>query len=215
MKLKENFFSLPRKKERIKAGAYDNSGKILVKSVNFLNKQDCSCISIYSEDKLYLTDNYIVTHNTFTAIAIATKLKQKTLVIVHTKFLLEQWVDEIQKTLGITPGVIGGGKDEISSIITIATMQSLRKRILELTSTFGTIIVDECHHQPAPVFKTIVDKFKARYKVGLSATLWRRDGRHQMLYDYFGVRAFTRWFHRKHSTQTNGIMLPRPMMVPG
>jgi len=65
-------------------------------------------------------------------------------------------------------------------------VQSLRNRVLDLTGAFGTVIVDECHHVPATVFKGIVDKFKARYKIGLTATPWRKDGRHVMLYDYFG-----------------------------
>ena len=137
------------------------------------------------------TDNCIIRANpswgkTFMGVALATKIKNKTLVVVHTKFLLHQWVDEIKKTLDIDAGIIGDGKDNTEGPITIALIQSLRNRILNLSSTFGTIIVDECHHVPASVFKGIVDKFKARYKIGLTATPWRKDGRHVMLYDYFG-----------------------------
>ena len=127
---------------------------------------------------------------TFTAIAMVTKLKQKTLVIVHTRFLFEQWVDEIKKTLGIEPGQIKAGICDIEGPITIATVQSLRKRILSLSKSFGTIVVDEMHHIGAPVFKGIVDKFKARYKIGLTATLWRKDGRHVLFEDYFSKQVY-------------------------
>lgn len=145
--------------------------------------------SVYDSCK----DNCIIRANpswgkTFMGVALSTKLKQKTLVVVHTKFLFDQWVSEIKLRLGIDAGRIGNGIYNIDSPIVISTVQSLRNRILDLTSTFGTVIVDECHHVPASVFKSIVDKFKARYKIGLTATPWRKDGRHIMLYDYFGGR---------------------------
>ena len=69
---------------------------------------------------------------TFTGLAIASsKFKQKTLIIVHNTFLHDQWIDEIKEQMGITPGTIGGKKYKynIDSPITIATIQSLRKRI--------------------------------------------------------------------------------------
>ena len=189
LEIKKQFFSLPRKKDRIRAGAYDNAGKLLIKNIKLLNQQDCSCISIDSNDKLYLTDNYIVTHNTFTCIAIAKKFSQKTLVIVHTKNLFYQWKQEVEKTLGIEPGLIGDKKFNIDSPITIGLVQSLRNKMAILTGSFGTVIVDECHHVPATVFKGIVDAFKARYKFGTTATPWRKDGQHLLLWNYFGGEA--------------------------
>ena len=49
---------------------------------------------------------------TFTALAIANKLKQKTLVVTHTLQLRSQWEKEVEKVFGITPGVIGSGRFE-------------------------------------------------------------------------------------------------------
>ena len=143
-----------------------------------------------------LTDSCLINANpsygkTFTAIAIACKLKQKTLVVVHTSNLRKQWVEEVRKTLGIEPGEIGGGKNDNSGPIVIATMQTLKNRIPEVIGTYGTVIVDECHHIVANVFKTIVDATRARYKIGLSATLWRKDGKHVMFHDYTGAGLFT------------------------
>lgn len=137
------------------------------------------------------TDSALICANpsygkTFTAIAIAKKLSQKTLVIVHTEFLREQWAQEVSKTLKIEPGIIGNGKFKIDSPITIGMIQSLRNKVLQVKSEFGTVIVDECHHVPATVFKSIVDNLNSRYKIGLTATPWRKDGRHVMLFDYFG-----------------------------
>ena len=127
---------------------------------------------------------------TFCGIAIACKLKQKTLVVVHTEALRKQWIAEVEKTLGIKAGEIGGRKNNNKPSIVIATMQSLKNRMTEVQGIYGTIILDECHHLPASVFKNIIDACRARYKIGLSATLWRKDGKHVMLKDYTGTVLF-------------------------
>lgn len=142
-----------------------------------------------------LSDSSLINANpswgkTFTGIAIAANLGQKTLVVVHTAKLREQWIKEVKKTLGITAGEIGGGRNSTKSMIVIATMQSLKNRMEEVRDNYGTIILDECHHLPATVFKSIIDACKARYKIGLSATLWRKDGKHVMLHDYTGLGLF-------------------------
>lgn len=80
---------------------------------------------------------------TFCGIAIATKLSNKTLVVTHTTMLRDQWVTEIEKTLGITPGVIGAGKVDTNSVIVVANIQTLIKR-LDVLDEFGTLIIDEC-----------------------------------------------------------------------
>ena len=90
---------------------------------------------------------------TFTAVGIARKLKQKTLVVVHTIFLRDQWNEEIKKILNIQPGIIGSGLYEKDSPIVIGNVQTLANKMDELKNDFGLIIVDECHHIPASTFK--------------------------------------------------------------
>jgi superfamily II DNA or RNA helicase len=60
----------------------------------------------------------------------------------------------------------------------------------ELCKTFGTIIMDEVHHSPSPTFSSIMDKSYARYKIGLSGTLKRKDGRHVIIQDYFSPKIY-------------------------
>jgi superfamily II DNA or RNA helicase len=128
---------------------------------------------------------------TFTALAIAGKLKQKTLIITHTVALRTQWEKEIKKVFGIDAGVIGSGKYNINSPIVVGNVQTLYKIKEQITKTFGTLIVDECHHIPANTFNRLVDASYARYKIGLSGTVERKDGRHVMMPDYFGHKKFT------------------------
>lgn len=81
---------------------------------------------------------------TFTALAIAGKLGQKTLVVTHTTNLRDQWVDEVKKMYKFRPGIIGSGQCNTTTPIVIGNVQSLYKKITEISRMFGTIIVDEC-----------------------------------------------------------------------
>lgn len=98
-------------------------------------------------DKVY--DNVIINASpgwgkTFTALYIACKLKQKTLIIVHTLFLRDQWVSSIKNLLGINCGIISSGIIDHNSPITVANIQTLNKHTSILSKEFGTLILDEC-----------------------------------------------------------------------
>lgn len=80
-----------------------------------------------------------------TALYIARKLGQKTLIITHTTALRDQWREEVESLFGIKAGVIGSGViDHEDHAITIANIQTLIKHADSLASEFGTVIVDEC-----------------------------------------------------------------------
>jgi len=123
---------------------------------------------------------------TFTGLAIAGKLGQKTLVVVHTVPLRNQWTREVENVFGFTPGIIGSGKFNISPPIVIGNTQSLYRNIPRVSKEFGTIILDEMHHVSSPTFSKVIDASYARYKIGLSGTIERKDGKHVVFRDYFG-----------------------------
>jgi superfamily II DNA or RNA helicase len=127
-----------------------------------------------------------------TVIALATLLyrKQRTLIIVHTKELLAQWIQKIGDVLEIEKddvGIIGGGKEKIGKKITVATYQSLvRKNLKIIVDKIGYIIVDECHRVPANTFQKVVKEFKTRYILGLTATPFRKDKLQKLMFLYMG-----------------------------
>jgi len=123
---------------------------------------------------------------TFTGLAIAEKLGQKTLVITHTLSLRKQWEEEVNKVFGFQPGIVGSGKFDISTPVVVGNIQTLYRKVPEIRREFGTIILDEMHHVSSPTFSRIVDKNCARYKIGLTGTLQRKDGKHVVFRDYFG-----------------------------
>jgi superfamily II DNA or RNA helicase len=123
---------------------------------------------------------------TFTGLAIAGKLGQKTLVVTHTVPLRTQWAKEVEKVFGITPGIIGSGKFEIDAPIVIGNTQTLYRNLPAIRKAFGTVILDEMHHVSSPTFSRIIDSNYCRYKLGLSGTIERKDGKHVVFRDYFG-----------------------------
>lgn len=129
---------------------------------------------------------------TFTALAIAGKLSQKTLIVVHTLALRDQWAKEVEKVYGISPSIIGSGKSNFDGPIVIGNIQTLTKMPREvLNKSFGAIITDECHHIPSKTFSTLIDANHAKFKIGLSASSKRKDGLHVLFSDYFSKKTFT------------------------
>lgn len=127
---------------------------------------------------------------TFAGLKIAGKLGQKTLVIVHTVPLRNQWAKEVEKVYGITPGIIGSSKFNTQGPITIGNVQSLYNCVDQIQRTFGTTILDEMHHVSSPTFSRVMDRLHCRYKIGLSGTLKRKDGKDVVFKDYFGNNIF-------------------------
>lgn len=104
-----------------------------------------------------------------------------TLILVHRKPLLEQWVAQLAMFLGIDEkevGQIGGGQRKPNGRLDVAMLQSLVRtdNVADLVAGYGQVIVDECHHLPAFSFERVLSEVKARYVVGLTATPQRRDG---------------------------------------
>jgi len=127
---------------------------------------------------------------TFTALYIARKLGQKTLIVTHTTALRDQWVQELEKLYNMKAGVIGGSQYDIDHPIVIGNVQSVTKFSLELSKEFGLVILDEAHHCPAETFGDILDRSYARYRIGLSGTMIRKDGKHILFKDYFGETVY-------------------------
>ena len=111
---------------------------------------------------------------TVMALAIVAARSQPTLIVVHTKELLYQWQERIREFLEYPAGLVGDGHFEVKSI-TVAIVNTARKRVRELVPNFGHLVVDECHRVPAALFTDVVSNFNGHYLLGLSATAFRSD----------------------------------------
>lgn len=110
-----------------------------------------------------------------------------TLVLVHRRQLLDQWVERLSEFLKIPPksiGRLGGGRRKLTGRIDVAILQSLvRKGVVhDCVANYGQVIVDECHHLSAQSFELVARRTKARFVLGLSATVSRKDGHHPIIH---------------------------------
>lgn len=131
---------------------------------------------------------------TVIGLKVIAEKQQPALIIVHRKQLLEQWVERIQAFLSISHGEIGRigqGKVKPGKAITVAMIQSLGKYLDkqetdEFAQSFGTIIVDECHHIPAETFRNTISKLSSYYQYGLTATPFRKGNDGKIIFTHLG-----------------------------
>jgi superfamily II DNA or RNA helicase len=116
------------------------------------------------------------TGKTVMAIELIASLKLKTLILVNSVYLLNQWIEEIEKFTGYSAGKIGEGTFEIKDI-TVATFQTVRKkeRLEQVRKNFSLTIVDECHRVPATTFKFVLSNIESYWKLGITGTYKRKD----------------------------------------
>ena len=110
-----------------------------------------------------------------------------TLVLVHRRQLLDQWVDRLSEFLAISPksiGRAGGGRKKLTGHVDVAIIQSLVRKgvVKDCVADYGHVIIDECHHLSAQSFELVARRTKARYVLGLSATVNRKDGHHPIIF---------------------------------
>ncbi len=114
------------------------------------------------------------------------RAKTSALVVVPTLDLLNQWYDLLSASFGEEKvGLIGGGYFEVNHL-TATTYDSAVRHMDRLGDRFGLLIFDECHHLPGPVYAHAAEMGLAPFRLGLTATFERPDGRHALLEDLIG-----------------------------
>jgi superfamily II DNA or RNA helicase len=147
-------------------------------------------------NRRFLLGDFTVTHNTIMALNIISKIKRKTLIVVHKEFLLRQWIERIEEFL---PGAkVGRIQGEIVDIagkdIVIGMLQSLSMKDYpsSLFKSFGLSIYDEVHHLGAEVFSRALFKIVTKRMLGLSATMKRSDNLSKVFKMFIGPIVYTK-----------------------
>lgn len=117
-------------------------------------------------------------------LAACAMLPTRCLILVHTEDILQQWVDRISEFIPDAKiGVIRGSRNEIGDI-TVATVQTFKRRMEqheELKSAFGLVCLDEAHHAAASTFEQVLNEMRAVYRIGVTATEKRADGKQPLM----------------------------------
>jgi superfamily II DNA or RNA helicase len=122
------------------------------------------------------------TGKTQIALAFAALCQTRTLVLVHTEDILQQWITAAHDSIpGADVGIIRGKEFHIGHI-TIATVQTLHQKYLDKGKgwwgQFGCVIADEGHHVSAPTWEQVLNHCPAKYRFGFTASPTRADGMH-------------------------------------
>lgn len=124
---------------------------------------------------------------TITAIGIIHKRSTNTLILTHSRQILEQWQQRLKSFLnGAKIGIFCGGKKKPSGCIDIATYQSLINKkdnsVNPIIQEYGQVIIDECHHISAPRFEMVLNEVRSKFVLGLTATPERQDGHQKIIF---------------------------------
>jgi len=125
---------------------------------------------------------------TVTGLALIEARNCRTLILVHTKELLEQWVERIQQFFSMDKkdiGIIGDNKFSVKPL-TVGLMQTVVGKVEEIKHSFDLIANDETHHVPCQTLMSIVDNMPCKYKYGTTATPKRKDKKEFLLFALIG-----------------------------
>jgi len=151
----------------------------------------------------FLLGDFTVTHNTCTAINIASRIKLKTMIIAHRIVLINQWIESIQKFCSnATVQVIETDTKIEDRDFYIMNPINVPKRSRNTYEDIGFVIVDECHNIVAEKMSESLLYLCPRYILGLSATPYRTDGLDLLLDLYFGTKKICRKLWHPHVVYT-------------
>ncbi|MEA5598308.1 DEAD/DEAH box helicase [Rivularia sp. UHCC 0363] len=101
-----------------------------------------------------------------------------TLIVVPTLDLMHQWYAHLEAAFpDVKIGLLGGGSRDRTPIL-VSTYDSAAIHAETLGNQYALIIFDECHHLPTDFNRVIAEFAIAPYRLGLSATPERTDGKH-------------------------------------
>ncbi|MED6333850.1 MAG: DEAD/DEAH box helicase family protein [Planctomycetota bacterium] len=117
------------------------------------------------------------TGKTVTALAMVCRLRRRAAVLVHNERLASQWVAAAAQHTSLRTTLVRGPSCEVAGAdLAVCLVQTVCRREAGLFDTVGVVFFDETHHAPAKQMGDALEKFAARRRYGLTATMTRSDG---------------------------------------
>ncbi|MBN2193966.1 MAG: DEAD/DEAH box helicase family protein [Polyangiaceae bacterium] len=117
--------------------------------------------------------------------------RRAALVVAPTLDLVRQWYDLLRTSFSTAIGVVGGGEYDVREL-TVTTYDSAYLHMAHLGARFGLIVFDECHHLPGASYALAASLCLAPYRLGLTATPERTDGRDALIEELVGPTVYRR-----------------------
>ncbi len=184
-------------------------------------------LEIHQCGTLYATTAF---GKTVTAAALIARKKVNTLILVHTKALLDQWRERLEEYLSTDFqheehhkgrgrrkkfqqfGALSSTENTLNDKIDTALLQSCMNanEVKPFVCDYGMVIVDECHHAPAVNFERVLREVNARYVYGLTATPIRKDGHQPIIFMQCGEIRYTADAKSQQAQQSfRRLLIPR------
>lgn len=135
-KKQSELFRLPKKKERTNDNnQYSPTLKLKVISIKSIGFKEAQCISIDHPDHLYVTDQFIVTHNTLCSLLAISKIGLRTVIIIKPAFI-EKWIDDFNKTFNIDKDdvLVIKGAAQLKALIVLANENRVTEKLIIISN---------------------------------------------------------------------------------
>lgn len=147
---------------------------------------------------------------------VIARVAQPALWLTHTRDLAQQAADRAVDVLGIPKneiGMLGAGRETVGIRLTIGIIQKLALMDLAaLASSFGIVLLDECHHTGGAVtWASVVNQLPARYRYGVTATFERADGLEVITHRVIGPTLHV--INRADVEDAGGVVTPQLRVV--
>lgn len=117
-------------------------------------------------------------------------IQQSTVIVVPTLDLMHQWYAHLLAAFPDAPvGLLGGGAHDATPLL-VATYDSAAIHAEALGDKYALLVFDECHHLPGEFTRVIAEYSLAPYRLGLTATPERSDGKHADLWALIGPEVY-------------------------
>lgn len=129
-------FRLPRKKERTNdENQYSADLKLRVMSVEYVGRKQAQCIAVEHPEHLYVTDGFVVTHNTFIGLRTTSMIGQRTALVLKGMYV-EKWIPDVEGHLDLKKGdlMVVRGADHLAALMHLAIAGELKAKFIIITS---------------------------------------------------------------------------------
>lgn len=157
-------------------------------------------LSLLEENNSVLISAYPGFGKTITTLALISKLKMRTIIIVNKVVLIEQWKEAIEKFLKIKPEIIKGknSKKIMNSKVYISNATNIPKHDDLDKLQIGCVVTDEAHLLLTKGFSESLLTLTASKVIALSATPYRYDGFNVLFDLFFGLKRLDCPLKREH-----------------
>ena len=166
----------------------ENPDTLQLVSIQKVRKAEAQCISIEHPSRLYVTDNYTVTHNTFSALQAVNRIGRRLMIIVPGKYV-DKWIEDVEGAFDLKAKelLVIRGASSLKSVLNIALEGDLNAKVLICTTTTLQNYIKDYEYRTQKGYSVPPSELFQTLNVGVKLI----DECHQMLHLNFKIDLYT------------------------